>query len=541
MPSALRKRQPLPLRDLQQKLWTAPYSSRYIVWSEARQTNPDSDLCLVDRFFLLTQVLHRLDADRSEWLYQRCREVEQAPYGYIDIWAREHYKSTIITFAGAIQEILRDPEITIGLFSHTKPIAKAFLSQVKREFEANEDLKDLFPEILWSDPEKEAPSWSLDGGIVVKRQGNPKEATIEAHGLVDGQPTSRHFKLRIYDDVVTPESVNTPEQIQKTTEAWELSNNLGAEGGHEQIIGTRYHHADTYQAIIDRGAAVLRKYACTVDGSLDGEPVLWSKAYLQEKLTKQGDATFSCQNLCSPLAGKQRMFNIQDVRIYECRPETLMVFIMIDPGRSKKKDSAHTAMVVLGLDAAGNKYLLDGFDHKMDLLERWRRMRDLYHTWRREPGVQGVKVGYERYGAIADLDFFELQMRVPNEGGYFEIVELEWPHDGLGSKTDRVQRLTPDLRTHRFYVPYATDPENLTSVQQRMRDAGYEYRISRRIRKMDGDKQIYDLTERLKLQISFFPFGDRVDVVDALSRIYDMEPMPPSAPVQIEDIEPDVV
>ena len=32
--------------------------------------------------------------------------------------------------------------------------------------------------------------WSLDGGLVVKRKSNPKEATVEAWGLVDSQPTS---------------------------------------------------------------------------------------------------------------------------------------------------------------------------------------------------------------------------------------------------------------------------------------------------------------------------------------------------------------
>jgi hypothetical protein len=47
------------------------------------------------------------------------------------------------------------------------------------------------------------------------RQSNPKEATVEAHGLVDGQPTGAHFRLRIYDDVVTLESVTTPEQVKK--------------------------------------------------------------------------------------------------------------------------------------------------------------------------------------------------------------------------------------------------------------------------------------------------------------------------------------
>jgi hypothetical protein len=79
----------------------------------------------------------------------------------------------------------------------------------------------------------------------VKRQSNSKESTVEAHGLVDGQPTGKHFKIRCYDDVVVPSSVTSPDMIQKTTEAWELSDNLGALGGTFRIAGTRYHFNDT--------------------------------------------------------------------------------------------------------------------------------------------------------------------------------------------------------------------------------------------------------------------------------------------------------
>lgn len=180
-----------------------------------------------DRFFLLTHLLHRSDAARP-WLYERCREVDDAPDGHLDLWAREHYKSTIITFAGGIKEILNDPEITIGIFSHTRPIAKGFMRQIKQEFEGNDLLKTLYPDILWNNPRREAPKWSEDDGIVVKRKSNPKESTVEAWGLVDGQPTSKHFRLLIYDDVVTLESVTTPEMIAKVTNAWAVSLNLGA-------------------------------------------------------------------------------------------------------------------------------------------------------------------------------------------------------------------------------------------------------------------------------------------------------------------------
>jgi len=201
-------------------------------------------------------------------------------------------------------------------------------------------------------------------------------------------------------------------------------------------------------------------------------------------------------------------------------------------------------MVVLGIDAGGNKYLLDGIDHKLDLMDRWRWMRDLWEKWVRAPGVVGLHVGYERYGAIADLDYFHERQGIekdPNGRFYaFPIEELEWPREGERSKNDRVQRLVPDIRGHRFYLPYATDPDNLTNLQRRMIAEGYAYRVARPILRKDENGNKYDLTERLRLQVGFFPFGGLVDVVDAASRIYDMEP---KVPVHVDDsqLEPEVL
>ena len=99
-----------------------------------------------DLFYLLVHVLSRDDVDR-DWIYDRCREVERSPDGHLDLWAREHYKSTIITFGLTIQDILVVPEIPVGIFSHTRPIAKGFLRQIKREFEANAALKTSCPRL----------------------------------------------------------------------------------------------------------------------------------------------------------------------------------------------------------------------------------------------------------------------------------------------------------------------------------------------------------------------------------------------------------
>src|SRR5262245_54679617 len=60
-------------------------------------------LCRTDLFFLLVYALGRKDAD-NDWVFARCREVQANPNGFLDLWARDHYKSTIITFALTIQD-----------------------------------------------------------------------------------------------------------------------------------------------------------------------------------------------------------------------------------------------------------------------------------------------------------------------------------------------------------------------------------------------------------------------------------------------------
>jgi hypothetical protein len=264
-------------------------------------------LCKEDLFFLLTVGMKRRDIN-NDWLYDRIREVEASPNGHLDLWAREHYKSTIITFGLSIQDALKNPEKTNGIFSHTRPIAKAFLEQIKRELEQNTFLKDLFPDVLYKNPQSESPKWSLDSGLILKRKTNPKEATFEAWGLVDGQPTGKHFDTLTYDDVVTRESVTTPEQIKKVTEALELSYNLGSRGGVRRFIGTRYHSNDTYKTIMSRGSVIPRIYTATDNGKADGNPVLMTAEQLAEKRRDMGPYTFGTQMLQDPVADKAMGF-----------------------------------------------------------------------------------------------------------------------------------------------------------------------------------------------------------------------------------------
>lgn len=515
--------------SVRQKLQAAPFSKIKALWEIIIEEAGDAGRAWLgknDRFYLFAVLLHRPDGIHP-WLYARCREVEAEPDGCLDLWAREHYKSSYITFAGIIQEIIRDPEITIGVFSHTKGIARKFVQQVKYELESNADLHRLYPDCLYADPKKESERWSLDTGIVVKRKTNPKESTLEGHGLIDGMPTGAHFKLRVYDDVVTPASVTTPEQIKKTTEAWSLSDNLGAvtvlADGSEVMrrwhIGTRYSFADTYQHILDKKILKPRVYPATDDGTIRGNPVFLSREIWEHKLKTQLESDIACQQLQNPVAGSQAMFKKEHLRFMDIRPSVLNIYIMVDPASSKKKGSDRTAIAAIGVDSRWNKWLIDGYCHKMNLQERWAAMSGLRKKWINAPGVQSVEVGYERYGMLSDIEYFDECMT--RTGDRFAIKELNWVRDGEQSKYDRIQRLYPDMAQGKFYLPAIT--QEPTAQQKKMRDRDEGYRIYEPVRRKDHTGNVYTLNKCFLEEYLVYPFAAHDDFLDACSRVYDMD------------------
>lgn len=407
--------------------------------------------CRTDLYFLLWYGCGRIDVER-DWILQRCKEVQQSPDGYLDLWAREHYKSTIITFAKTIQDILashgNNPlpewnglEPTVGIFSCTRPLAKGFLRQIKREFESNELLRNLFPDIIWANPFKEAQKWSEDDGLVLKRKSNPKESSIEAWGIVDGQPTSKHFNIMVYDDIVTIDNVRSPNMIAKTTESWELSINLGAEPCHRRYPGTRYHFNDTYREIIKRGSAKPRIHAATIDGTADGKPVLLQEEVLAQKRRDMGAYTFSCQMLLNPVADEAQGFKFDWIRSHKGSDGARMNrYLLVDPASEKKSTSDYTVMAVIGLGEDNNYYTLDLIRDRLNLTERGDALFYMHRKWK------PLGVGYEKYGLQADIEYFK--DRMTREAYHFDIVEL----GGSMAKNDRIRRLIPIFQEHRWFL-----------------------------------------------------------------------------------------
>ena len=455
---------------------------------EGRLDRVKRELAKSDLFFLLVYVLHRKDANR-DWIFDRCREVQAKPNGYLDLWSREHYKSTIITFALTIQDILKDPEITVGIFSYSRPIAKAFLRQIKQEFQANEDLRALFPDIIWENPQRDAPKWSEDDGLIVRRKSNPKESTIEAWGLVDAQPTSKHFELMVYDDVVTKDSVTGPDMIRKVTESWETSLNLTKDGGNVRYVGTRWHFADTYREIMGRGAAIERRHPATVDGTYEGEPVLLSRETLAQKRRDMGPYTFGAQMLLDPTADRTQGFRNEWIKYYVGSTDYsgYNKYLIVDAANEKKKSSDYTALVVIGLGSDSNFYLLDAVRDRLSLRERGDAVFALHRRWK--PSA----VGYERYGMMADIEY--IKERQDRENYRFDITEL----GGTMPKLDRIRRMIPIFETGRFHLPEV-------------------------LRKTDYEGRVHDLVvDFVEEEYKAFPVAIHDDMFDAISRIVDAD------------------
>lgn len=385
----------------------------------------------------------------------RCIQVDRADGLYlVGRQMVTTHNSTIITFGANLQDILAshgdepDPrfngrEVTVGILSYNRPTAKTFLRQLKHEMETNDDLKDTFPDILYRNPKVQSPKWSEDDGLRVIRKSNPKEETVEAYGLVDGQPTGRHYLIVNYDDVVVEEISRSPEMLNKVTKAWEISTNLGTEGGWARYIGTRYHAMDTYGVMMSRGIPA-RIYPCTSDGSEDFEnkAVLRSVEFLQLRRQQQGPYTFGAQMLLNPTADKAQGFREEWLRYWPAvHAEGLNVYILVDPASKKKKSSDYTTMWVVGVGGDGNYYVIDGVRDRLNLVERRKWLFALHRKWR----PKGV--GYEEYGMQADIEHMNYVMG--EENYRFTITPL----GGSLAKEDRIKRLVPVFENGQLFLP----------------------------------------------------------------------------------------
>lgn len=436
------------------------------LWSRRMAAMGRSDLYFLNIFILSgrRQDFLRGSWRRREFIFQRCKMVQNDPNGFLDLWARFHYKSSIISISLTIQDILNDPEVTIGLFSFSLKEAKKIYNVIKQEIETNEVLKVLYPDVLFMDPKKESPKWTEDEGLIVRRKGNPRETTLAAFGLIDNQPTGSHFQVKVYDDVITEQHVTNAEMLEKVAERLRLSFNLTSHNpvGHygigniKRFVGTKYDFNDTYKMIEDNGVATVRKIPATDNGSRDGEPVLLTKEELEGHISDMGTYIAACQLFLNPTAGDVQGFKSEWLCYYPLERRGrwwsgMNVYLLCDPAGEKKVSADFTVILVIGLAPDLNYYLIDGIRDRLNLSERTKKVIEFRQKY------MPVGVGYEKYGKDSDIEHIKDVQGRTNRN--FRITPL----GGSTHKHDRMRKLIPLFEASRFWLPpylYFMDHEN---------------------------------------------------------------------------------
>lgn len=466
------------------------------------------DLFVNDLWFLVYFGLGVKCANNPFWV-ESCHDVETGPVtNTLDVWGREHGKSTIITIAETIQDILKShmegstiEEERIAIFSYTRSAAFTFFRSIKSALESSEILRACFPDVLYDDPQNEAKKWGEETGIIVRRKSFAKEATLEAWGLLEGMPTARHFTKMKFDDIMTFDFAQSPETIQKVKDAFDMAHNLSTEGGRHRVVGTPYHHEDVIAYIegkkLPNGEPLyhVRKKPTLEGGEFNGRPVYLSEERV-DFLKAQSLQMFYSQHLLDPTPrGVQKLEGnmLRDVSPEEI-PSGLYRFMLVDQAGERKgreyKRSDRWGIVVVGVEpylddvGASTIYILDLMLEVMDLVA----------------GVDEVVRMYCRNGRIRELIVEKVglsttEVHIKNglraKGRYIDIdqgIILAGPKGR--TKVQRIETLSYPLRNDKLKISTAI-PESYRSA--------------------------------MRMEMNKFPFWHE-DGIDALSYLYDVLP-----------------
>jgi len=361
-------------------------------------------LILNDLFFIVLFVME-IEKANHPFVVKMCNMVQNGPRSNtLDIWARAHYKSTIITIAETVQYQLKHPDHCTGIFAYSRPAAKKFLRGIKTLLESSDILKWCFPDVLYGKPESESPKWSEDDGLVLRRKGSSRgESSIEAWGLTEGMPTGRHFERCVFDDLETEDIRESPDMLNKVYSKFEMAGNLGtfSDSDVTRVIGTYYSHYGPNVKIRDKkypdGTNIykLRRVPGSDNGERDGKPVLMDKGSWEKEKTGQH---FNSQQLCDPTPLSGVRLNVFFLKPIEPQfiPRNIHKFMILDQAGGDETDKQSKDLWSYGvigiepvLDDIGqsNIYLLDVEADKMSHSE----------------GINGVVTMYLRNGIIQQM------------------------------------------------------------------------------------------------------------------------------------------
>jgi len=311
---------------------------------------------------------------------------------------RDHQKSALVAYRVA-QAIAKDPTIRVLYISSTANLATKQLKFIK-DILTHPTFRLYWPEMVHRD-EGKREKWT-ETEISVDHPLRKKEAvrdpTVFTAGLTTGI-VGLHCDIAVLDDVVVKDTAYTNEGRQKVAGQYSLLSSIESADAKEWVVGTRYHPKDLYQSIVemtyenyDKEGNIInsvplyevfeRQVESIGDGTgeflwprtqrYDGKWFGFNQNILAKKRAQYLDKTqFRAQYYNNPNDPEEATITSSDFQYYDrshvgrkdgtwyIKGRRLNVFASVDFAYSEAKRADFTSIVVVGIDASNEVYVLD--------------------------------------------------------------------------------------------------------------------------------------------------------------------------------------
>lgn len=371
--------------------------------------------CLVNPGYMYGKIHQKI----FRWMqnYNLYGQGDQISSNKLIMLPRAHLKSHMVA-TWAAWMVVRHPEITILYVSATAELAQIQLYDIKNILDSSK-FKKYWPEYIHPDTGKRE-KWS-EKKIIIDHPNRKKEgirdATIATAGLTTNT-TGWHADVICADDLVVPENAYTEDGRESVSKKASQFTSIRNAGGFTLAAGTRYHPADIYytwreqvtEDYTDDGEELgkspvwdIQEYAVEEDHLFlwpratrtDGKAFGFDLRVLARIKAEYTDRTqFYAQYYNDPNDPEsermgREVFQYYSPRLLKKEGSTwryngnkLNVYAAVDFAFSLSARADYTAIVVVGIDADSNIYVLDidrfksfktieYFNHILALHSKW--------------------------------------------------------------------------------------------------------------------------------------------------------------------------
>lgn len=436
----------------------------------------ESDLVTFIKLVSPEQVLGQCHEDVCNWWIRPDAKSHQ-----LLLFPRDHGKSRLIAYRVA-WELTKDPTLRVLYISATANLAEKQLGFIKGIL-TSEVYRRYWPHHVHADEGKRS-RWTTSEIALdhpLRKKENVRDPSIFTGGLTTSL-TGMHCDIAVLDDVVVYENAYTGEGRQKVKSQYSLLSSIEGANAKEWVVGTRYHPIDLYNDLMqmteDQYDAegnkvgednIYEVFERAVENMGDGTgEFLWPRQQRRDGkffgfdrqilAKKRGQyldkSQFRAQYYNDPsdpdnipvgtdkFQYYDRKHLKQDSGFWFYRDKKLNVFASVDFAFSLSKKADYTAIVVVGIDADNNIYVLDidrfktdrisdYFDHIFHLVSKWsfRKIRAEVSV-AQQAIVRQIKELIKQHGLSLSVDEFRPNKHQGNKEERISAI-LEPRYDNL--------------------------------------------------------------------------------------------------------------